>query len=139
MSLAAWPADLPKPLRAPYAQERQDTRLRKAAGGPPGYRRRFSSAARMVSLGIEVSRARKAIFDVFYDEITRQGSLPFWMPDPTTDGIFLLNEGFAPILTSNGAPMLLAAQWLCLFGEPVPVERQIGGRFEISFTVWVLP
>ena len=93
----------------------------------------------MVSLSIEVSRARKAIFDAFYDDTTKQGSLPFRMPDPTTDGTFLLNEDFSPILTSDGDPILMSAEWLCLFGETVPLERMVGGRFEISFTVAVMP
>ena len=139
MTVPVWPTDLPKPLRAGYSQERQDTRLRKASGGPPGYRRRFSSAARLVTLSIEVTRARKAIFDNFYVVETVHGSKPFQMPDPTTDGVALLSGDYLPILTSEGEPILLSAQWLCLFGEQVPSERLIGGRFEISFSVAVLP
>ena len=139
MTLAVWPSELPCPLREPYTQERQDARLRKAAGGPPGYRRRFSSTARFVTLGIEVSRARKAVFDDFYDTLTKGGTLPFRMPDPTTDGTYLLDDAFQPILTDEGDPILMSAEWVCLFSEPVPNERMVGGRYIINFTVAVMP
>lgn len=139
MTLAVWPSELPSPLREPYSQERQDARLRKAAGGPPGYRRRFSSRARFVTLGLELTRARKAVFDDFYDVVTKDGALPFRMPDPSTDGQLLLDAQFNPILTQTGDRILLAAQWVCLFGEPVPSERMFGGRFVINFTVAVMP
>lgn len=138
MTVAVWPSELPYPLRASYLQERQDNRLRKAGGGPPGYRRRFSNTARLVTLGIEVTRARKAIFDTFYDDLTK-GTLPFWMPDPTTDGVPLLGQNFSPILTAKGSPLLIASQWLCVFGEPVPSETIVGGRYAVSFTVAVMP
>jgi hypothetical protein len=139
MSLAVWPSELPCPLRETYNQDRQDARLRKAAGGPPGYRRRFSSTARFVTLGLELTRARKAVFDDFYDEVTKGGTLPFRMPDPTTDGTFLLDGNFQPVLTETGENILLASEWLCIFSEPVPNERMVGGRYLVSFTVAVMP
>tara|TARA_R110002074_G_scaffold124678_3_gene261282 strand:+ start:742 stop:1161 length:420 start_codon:yes stop_codon:yes gene_type:complete len=139
MSVAVWPTDLPFFLRDTYGQQRQDARLRKASGGPPGYRRRFSSTARFVTLGLELTRARKAVFDDFYDETTKGGTRPFLMPDPTTDGVLLLDAQYLPMLTESGEAIRLDAKWLCMFSEPVPDERMIGGRYDITFTVSVLP
>ncbi|APE43659.1 hypothetical protein BOO69_09705 [Sulfitobacter alexandrii] len=139
MTLPLWPAALPDPLRAAYLSQRQDIRLRRAANGPPSFRRRYSSNAELVTLGIEVTRTGKALFDQFYDLDTRQGTLPFKMPDPATDGRPLLTEGGLPLLTETGAPILVSASWLCVFGEPVPSERIVGGRFEITFNVAVMP
>ncbi len=81
----------------------------------------------------------KAVFDEFYDTVTKDGTLPFRMPDPSTDGQFLLDTDVSPILTETGARILLAAQWLCIFGDPVPSERIVGGRFLVSLTVAVMP
>lgn len=139
MSVAVWPSELPTPLRASYVQERQDSRLRKAAGGPPGYRRGFSSTATMVTLGVELTRARLAIFDTFYDDVTDDGTLPFQMSDPTSDGVALLDANFQPILTDAGLTIQLASNWLCLFSEPVPSVTISGGRYLVTFTVAVMP
>jgi hypothetical protein len=43
------------------------------------------------------------------------------------------------VLAGDGAPLLLAAEWLCLFGATMPVETIVNVRFQISFTVKVLP
>lgn len=139
MSVPTWPESLPDPLRAGYLAQRQDIRVRRSANGPPGYGRRFSSGARLVTLAIEVTRSGKAVFDGFYDLDTRFGTLPFRMPDPATDGRNLLTDAGAPILTGTGEPLLVSASWLCLFGEPVPSERIVGGRFEITFNIAVMP
>lgn len=139
MSVAVWPDTLPCPMREGYEASRQDPRQRRAASGPPGYRRRFSSAARLVRLTLEVSRAQKAVFDNFQRNDTRDGTLPFYMPDPTTDGWPMLTGDGTPVLTGAGAPVLLSARWLCLFGEDVPVETIIGVRFRIAFSVAVMP
>lgn len=139
MSIPVWPDTLPDPLRAGYLAQRQDIRVRRASNGPPGYRRRFSSGAELVTLAIEVTRSGKAVFDQFYDLDTRFGTLPFKMPDPATDGRQLLTESGVPLLTDTGEPILLSASWLCIFGDPVPSERIVGGRFEITFNVAVMP
>ena len=112
MSLPIWPDALPSPLRTAYLAQRQDIRARRSVNGPPSYRRRFSSGARLVSLAIEVPRSGKAVFDQFYDLITHDGTLPFMMPDPATDGRALLTERGDPILSGNGDPILLSAIWL---------------------------
>ena len=92
MTLPAWPSELPRPSRASWSAQLQDPRARRSAeNGPPGYRRRFSSAARLVTMEIEVSRNGKAVFDTFHADLA-YGSLPFTMPDPTTDGWPLLSS-----------------------------------------------
>ncbi len=140
MTVAVWPSTLPKPSRADYQAQIVDPRLTKSAGsGPPGYRRRWSSVARNVALSINVPRAEKAVFDGFYRDTTAYGALPFWMPDPTTDGWPMLTSDGLPVLTGDGTPVLMSAQWLCLFGSTTPVETIQGVRFNIDFGVVVMP
>jgi len=135
-----WPTELPKPQRNPYQAQVQDPRLRRRAeSGPPGTRRRFSAAARFVSLSIDVSRAEKAVFDNFLEIETAMGSLPFLMPDPVTDGWNLLDPNGDQLLTPDGDPLLIAAHWLCQFGETMPVETIRGIRFQITFPIAVMP
>lgn len=140
MTLPAWPSVLPRPLRDSWQLRPQDVRVaRTVQAGPPGYRRRFSAGAQLVSQAIDLDRHQKAVFDKFFFETTRQGSLPFTMPDPTTDGWALLDAEGAPILTEGGDPILLAATWTCLFGQEVPVEAVYGVRFIKSFSIAVMP
>lgn len=134
-----WPSNLPCPTRAGWHVQRQDRRVRRQNGGPPGYRGRFSLSAKLVNLTIEVSRADKGTFDTFYDDVTQGGVLPFYMPDPSSDGQFLLTSGDLVLLDGEGQPILLAATWLCLFGEQTPVETLIGTQFQIAFGVAVMP
>lgn len=140
MSIAVWPSDLPKPTRDGYQSQINDPRLKKSRDtGPIGWRRRTSSVSRSVALTIQVDRELKAVFDQFYTEISGVGSLPFWMPDPVTDGWALLDPNGAPFLSSDGAPLLTPRQLLCLWGEETPQERIIGTEFTISFSVMVMP
>ncbi|MCV0424672.1 MAG: hypothetical protein K5905_04305 [Roseibium sp.] len=136
-----WPSDLPLPERNPYQRQSQDPRIsRRREAGPPGSRRRFSSVARFVSLTIDVSRNQKAIFDNFYEGDTAEGSLPFIMPDPTTHDWPLLDPTTGDQLQDpDGNALLIAAHWLCLFGEQTPTETIRGIRFQISFPVAVMP
>ncbi|MGR3273382.1 hypothetical protein DU478_17430 [Thalassococcus profundi] len=139
MTVLDWPATLPRPLRSGYQGQLVDPRLAKNAEvGPPGYRRRYSSVPRTVAMSVVVSRSQKAEFEQFHVETLRHGTLPFWMPDPTTDGWALLTDTGAPLLTSAGAPVSLAARWLCLFGTP-PSETLRGQSFTLSFNISVMP
>ncbi|WP_102226925.1 hypothetical protein [Acidimangrovimonas sediminis] len=140
MTVPSWPSELPKPTRSDWQGQYDDPRLKRARDtGPPGYRRRWSSVARQVSLAIIIPRALKQVFDTFFAETTAFGSLPFWMPDPTTDGWALLSADGTPILNGAGAPLLLSARWLCLFGDQLPVETVKGPEFKIAFSVSVMP
>ncbi|AMY72321.1 hypothetical protein [Frigidibacter mobilis] len=84
------------------------------------------------------TRSQKATFDSFFSD-QAMGTNLFWMPDPTTDGWPMLTADGAPVLTAEGAPVLLSAQWLCLFGDAMPTETILGVRFQISFSVSVMP
>ena len=139
MTVATWPASLPRPARNSWQAQQDDGRMRRSGGGPPGYRRRFSSTARMVSLSINVPRSLKAVFDNFHRDTTAQGTMPFYMPDPTTDGWALLDAQGRPLKDGTGRPILLSARWLCLFGEEHPIETIQGVRFDIAFSVAVMP
>lgn len=140
MSVPVWPSQLPKPTRSGYGATPQDPRIRRnAETGPPGFRRRFSSSARMVSLSFICSRFQKGFFDTFLDEQLQEGSLPFWMPDPVSDGWGLLTEDGTQLTSEDGTPLLISAQLLCLI--TVQPQEAIHGQvdFEISMQVAVLP
>ncbi len=138
--IPTWPSTLPRPMRDSWQKSRQDARLkRRTDNGPNGYRRKFSSAAKLVTLSIEIGRDGLAVFDNFYEEECAKGSLPFYMPDPTTDGWPLLADDGAPLLTDEGVPLLLANIWLCQFGDSVPVDTVIGNRFRVAFSIAVMP
>lgn len=144
MTVPVWPAELPRPERDTWNVQRQDARLkRRSDAGPVNYRRRFSSASKSVRLSVILTRDGKAIFDTFFDLTTDGGVTPFWMPDPTTDGWALTTSDGAPLLIAggpdDGKPILLAAQWLCVFGDQMPAETVVGTEFRISFSVEVLP
>lgn len=140
MTVPAWPSELPLPTQAGYRAVTDDPRLRRAAEtGPPGYRRRYSSAARRVALSLMLSRSEKAVFDNFWRNTCAHGSLPFTMPDPVTDGWAALDAGGTPLLTEGGTPILLSASWVCLFGDGLPAESLRGVTFTVSFEVAVMP
>lgn len=136
-----WPNALHRFTRSDFQQTRQDGRRRIGAdAGPPRFRRRFSAIARMVSLGLVVTRSEREIFDAFYADTCRQGSLTFRMPDPSTEGWPLLDEAGASVLSAAGIPIRLSATWLCAWGDEPPVEVMDGDvEFRIQFQVWVLP
>lgn len=137
---AIWPSSLPRPERQPYGRQPDEARLeRKAETGPLAFRRRFSSVARLVALSIDIDRNQKAIFDRFYETDTKEGSLPFSMPDPTTHEWLLFTADGQQILAVDGTPILLTAHWLCVFGKSRPSEAIRGVRFQISFQVAVMP
>ncbi len=140
MTVPVWPASLPRPDRETWQRTSQDARVkRQSTSGPPGYRRRFSSAAQMVTLSLTLSRRQAAVFDDFFRITTAQGSLSFWMPDPTADGWPLLTADGGALTTHGGAPILISAWWLCLFGDSLPAESVVGIEFRKTFSVVVLP
>ncbi|MDO5648867.1 hypothetical protein [Paracoccus sp. (in: a-proteobacteria)] len=141
MSYPLWPAGLTQFERQGWQAQAQDSRRkRQADAGPPSFRRRFSSAARRVSLSLIASRDQKAVFDRFYDDECANGSTLFWMPDPATDGWPVLGNDGLRLLTGDGQLLLMAARWLCAWGDEPPVETIQGDTdFRIAFSVWVMP
>jgi hypothetical protein len=140
MTIAIWPAELPKPERNTWSSQPQEARLRRTSeAGPAAYRRRFSNVSKVVSLSVLLTADQRAIFDNFYEYDTKKGSLLFRMPDPTTDGWALTVSDGQPFLTSEGQPMLIAAMWLCTFGDQLPAETIVGVEFRKTFSVEVMP
>lgn len=139
MSVAVWPTELPKPLRSGYQNRREETRQARLAAGPVGYRRRFSSPAEVVLLAIEVTLNQRALFWTFYDISTAGGTLPFRLPDPISDNQPIVDDMDRAILDENDQPILLGAEWLCLFGQELPSETMEAGRYLVSFSVVRLP
>ena len=141
MSWPVWPEELNCWEREGWQVQPQEARQRRIGdAGPPGWRRRFSSAARSVALSIVLDRNQKAVFDRFFEKDCKQGSLLFWMPDPATDGWSLLDSAGTPLLADDEIPLLLSARWLCSFGEQLPVEtitEQV--KFRKIFNVMVMP
>lgn len=135
-----WPSELPRPERSTWQLTPQDARRkRQSDAGPPGYRRRFSSAAKMVSLSVLLSRNERAIFDRFFHEDCGEGAALFYMPDPTTEGWPLLASDGSPILTDDGAPILMGGRWLCSWGDEMPTETIVSVEFRKTFSVVVMP
>lgn len=140
MSVAVWPSELPRPTRKGYSAADQDGRLqRNAETGPPGYRGRFSSVARMVSLSVIVSRSEKGVFDRFWSDSIQRGKRAFWMPDPVSDRWPLLAEDSRSLLAEDDTPLLVSAHWLCVMQEPPQEQIYAQVHFEISFRVAVMP
>lgn len=139
MTVANWPAELPRPSRKDYSAQLIDNRLKKRSRGVPGHRRATSLAGETVTLSIFVTRSLRAVFEEFYRTETGGGTLPFYMPDPTTDGWPLLADDGAPLLQPDGTPILLSATWLCLWGDATPLVKVRGVRFDINFSVTVMP
>lgn len=141
MSYPVWPASLIRFERPGWSVQSQDARRRRGSdAGPPEFRRRFSSTAKQVRLTVVLSRDEKAVFERFYDDDCARGSGLFWMPDPSTDGWRLLGHTGTRLTTPAGAPLLLAARWLCAWGDEPPVESIAGQiEFRLAFSVWVMP
>lgn len=138
--IQTWPDTLPRPERDTWQVSPQEVRRKRATEtGASGYRRRFSSAAKTVSLSVVLTRSQKAVFDQFFHEDCAEGAHMFWMPDPTTDGWPLLSTDGQPLLVDDGVPLLLSATWLCLWGDQLPAETIKGTEFKKSFSVVVVP
>ncbi|WP_121064740.1 hypothetical protein [Chachezhania antarctica] len=135
-----WPDTLPRPERNSWSLELQDGRRRRQGdAGPPGFERRFSSVATLVTLSMLLDRGQKAVFDLFYRDDCAWGSRLFRMADPTTHGWPLYTTEGVPLLTAEGTPILAAKVWLCAWGDKVPVETLKGGEFRKTFSLVVMP
>ncbi|WP_353428768.1 hypothetical protein [Paracoccus denitrificans] len=140
--IATWPTVLPRPERDSWQLQPQDARRkRQNAAGPPGYRRRFSSVARSVSLSVVLDHDQREIFEAFFHDTCQEGSLRFWMPDPTRDGWPLTTEAGVPLLVNETTrePLTISERWLCAWGDQLPTETILGREFRKAFQIWVLP
>ena len=140
MTIATWPEELPKPERSTWSAQPQEARLRRQSDtGTGGSRLRFSNVAKAVTLSVLLDADQRSIFDGFFEHDTKKGTRPFRMPDPTTDGWALRASDGSLLLTSDGQPILMAAVWLCQFGDQLPSETIVGREFRKTFQVLVMP
>jgi hypothetical protein len=138
--IQTWPTELPIPNRQNYNHGRADARLKtKNDAGPHRYRLMSSAVTDPVQLVMTLDRDQKEIFDRFYVKDTARGSLPFWMPDPTTDGWQINDENGVLLTDENDEPLLFSELWLCMFGDTTPSEVINGLRFDFSFSVGIMP
>ena len=140
MTVASWPAELPRPMRQSYQFGRGDGRLRTPQdAGPPRTRLRYSAVPSLVAMTVDLSVDETLRLDRFYDEEVGRGSLPFLMPDPELDGL-VLSDGAGNVLTDGaGAVLTIAATWLCMFADGLPARTVVGVRRRVSFQIAVLP
>lgn len=140
--IATWPHLLPRPERPTWQLQPQDARRkRQSDAGPPDYRRRFSSVARMVSLSLVLTHNERAVFDRFFHQTCRQGTIRFWMPDPSNEEWELTTHAGVPLLADDAPldPLTLSERWLCAWGDQLPTETVQGIEFRKSFSIVVLP
>lgn len=142
MALPHWPAELPQRVMHPGFSERMpDGRLfSRMDSGPGKSRRRYSSAAQGVAARILVDIDQKARFERFWNEETKGGVLPFIMPDQTHDNIDLAISSGEIADTQGDVDLVIASNWLVLFGEDAPTVSIVSGTvYAIDFSLKVMP
>lgn len=138
--IQTWPSTLPRPERPTFQLQAQDARRKRSfENGPPGYRRRYSAVAQMVSLSFILSASQRAVFDDFYHIDCAGGAELFLMPDPTREGWPLLEADGGHLTDEAGNPLLVAALWLCAWGDTPPVESVQGIEFKKTIQIVVMP
>lgn len=141
MSIPTFPPELPRPQVSGFRRQRSDPRRRRTFdAGPPKFARRYSAVPVTFSLSMRLHAWQVALFDRFYVEDCADGSLPFYVPDYTVDGLPLLDETGAMLTDEAGVPLLSSKIMLCLWGETPPefgdpkITRQT-----VTFSVVELP
>ena len=130
-----WPDDLPQFVRrTDFHHTHGDGVLRtKTEAGPGKARRRYSSDPDRMTCSITVDRQGLARFRRFYQEETKNGSLPFVMRDQEFDSCLL-----ADILTEAGAPIEVVSYRIVMFAE-APSETSFGMMFSVGMSLSLMP
>lgn len=142
MTIPAWPSELPEPLRADYAEQSGEGRtMFRPDAGPPRVRQRFAAVVDDVPYSISVERWKLGLFDKFYDETLKKGTLPFTMPAPLIDRFAILDEDGVPLLDENDAPLLFGETMLVMFADQgLPARSQIDvEEYRVRFRLMRLP
>jgi len=86
MATIVWPADLPQEvLFDGYDEQLPNVMLRTTMdAGPAKVRRRFTAAIRTISFNIEMTRAQVVLFETFFNDTLKGGSLAFDWVHPRT-------------------------------------------------------
>jgi hypothetical protein len=139
MALAVYPPELLAPLREGYQIGFGDGRFQsKNDAGPGNVRGRFSSTVHSVQFTMLADSTQAGRFRHFYFVETKEGKLPFLIPDHSQDEYVWLDEDETPILDEDGATLLITETWLVLFdGLPVIKPRDI--YWTVSFSLSVMP
>lgn len=142
MAIPAYPSELPPPLRPDYQQTNGEGRaIFRNDAGPVSLRRRFAAVMDQIPFATNLERWQLGVFDNFYYETTKNGTLPFTIAEPLTDGFPMLDENLDYLLDENGDYLLFTETMLVIFGDQgLPTRKQIdGARYRVDFTLWKLP
>ena len=140
MTMPSWPSELLRPLVDGFEQAKQDNRIiARSDRGPPRVRRGMSKVAEAVSVAFYCTDDHKARFDRFHIEETELGAWPFLVPSWVTDNHELLTADGINLLDHEDTPLLIAATWVCLFGQSMPSVVPMGLEWRISFDLVILP
>lgn len=83
--MTTWPIDLPQRAFLPVSEARRPAVLRSPMdAGPDKLRRRFTAAARHLTLSMLLTGEQRAVFDAFYAVDLEEGALTFDWIDPAT-------------------------------------------------------
>ena len=139
MAVPEWPDSLPqRPMTDGYVETLRDGRLRSAMEiGPGKMRRRYTNAARPVTLNFVLTTVQRFRLDRFWDEDTYGGTLPFYIPDPARNGAQIVTSDGAILTTNDGSVVTVRARWLALFAEP-PRITPFALQFQADVTLSVL-
>ena len=140
MTLPSWPTELERPLRDGFSQQIGDNRRRqKADQGPPRMRRSTSKAIETIGMSFMATADLRDRFWRFYREEVGSGALPFLVPDWGRDGLVLWDSSGIVLTDEDGTPLLIAATWVCVFGDRLPGDVPVGVEWRIQFDLVVLP
>lgn len=141
MTVPVWPDDLPcSVIMGSLQTAPRGSRLSTAPDYGPSKLRRRGPKIMAASGTVSVDANQRARFDRFWDEDTEGGTLPFLFRDHQLDGYQMTDEAGAWLETEDGTPIRIESWWLVQFGQQEPAySRQSGNRFQIQFSLVVLP
>ena len=139
MALPLYPSELPAPLRDTYQIGFGEGRFKsKNDAGPGNVRGRFSSTVHSVPFSTLLDTTQVGRFrDVDFEE-TKEGKLPFLIPDHSGDSYVWLDDDETSLLYEDGTPILMAETWLVLF-DSLPTIKPRDIYWTVSFTLVVMP
>jgi len=109
MAIAVWPADLPQEVLFDGYKERPAKVLLRTPmdAGPAKVRRRTTAGIRNIQFVVEMTRAQAVIFETWYRDILKDGSLAFEWVHPRTQASCIYR------FTDNGYDISLVTGALC--------------------------
>ncbi|WP_411034546.1 hypothetical protein [Shinella sp. BYT-45] len=142
MSVPSYPSELPPPLRADYAEQSGEGRaVFRPDAGPPSVRLKFAAVVDTVPFSTSLERWQLGVFDRFFSETLKKGTLPFTMPAPLIDGFAMLDENCEPLLDENDKTLLFPETMLVMFADQgLPQRMQVDvEEYRVRFSLMRLP